>query len=386
MITTVQTEENNIDIKLDTIEDAINDIRQGKVIIVVDDENRENEGDFIAAAEKATPKMINFMAAQGRGLICAPLTEDRCEELDLHMMVKNNTVLHHTQFTVSVDLIGHGCTTGISVQDRTKTIQALVNDKTKPFDLGRPGHIFPLRARNGGVLRRTGHTEAVVDLARLAGFKPAGILVEILNEDGSMARLPQLIKVAKKFDLKIISIEDLVAYRMEHDSLIKKKEDFEIETRFGSYRLRAYQQTTNNQVHIALTKGIWSPDEAVLTRINATLVNNDILGTLTNNAEKKLDDMFRVINDAGKGAIVFINQQSQSMNLLKRLSILKESQIEHKVVKAPRIEMDAKDFGIGAQILHDLNIHKLRLISNTKQTKRVGMIGYGLEIVEYISY
>lgn len=386
MITIVQTAENNIDIKLDTIEDAVNDIRQGKVIIVVDDENRENEGDFIAAAEKVTSKMINFMAAQGRGLICAPLTEDRCEELDLQMMVKNNTVLHHTQFTISIDLIGHGCTTGISVQDRTKTIQALVNDKTKPFDLGRPGHIFPLRARNGGVLRRTGHTEAGVDLARLAGFKPAGILVEILNEDGSMARLPQLIKVAKKFDLKIISIEDLVAYRMEHDSLIEKKEDFDIETRFGSYRLRAYQQTTNNQIHIALTKGDWSPGEPILTRINATLVNNDILGTLTNNAEKKLDDMFKVINDTGKGAIVFVNQQSQSMNLLKRLSILKESQIEHKVVKAPRIEMDAKDFGIGAQILHDLNIHKLRLISNTKQTKRVGMIGYGLEIVEYIGY
>jgi len=386
MITTVQTAENNIDIKLNTIEDAINDIRQGKVIIVVDDENRENEGDFIAAAEKVTPKMINFMAAQGRGLICAPLTEDRCEELDLQMMVKNNTDMHHTQFTVSVDLIGHGCTTGISVQDRTKTIKALINDQTKPSDLGRPGHIFPLRARNGGVLRRTGHTEAAVDIARLAGFKPAGILVEILNEDGDMARLPQLIKVAKKFDLKIISIEDLVAYRMEHDSLIDKKEDFEIETRFGSYRLRAYQQTTNNQIHISLTKGIWSPNEPVLTRINATLVNNDILGTLTNNADKKLDDMFKVINDAGKGAIVFINQQSQSMNLLKRLNILKETQIPNKVVKAPRIEMDAKDFGIGAQILHDLNIHKLRLISNAKQTKRVGMIGYGLEIVEYVKY
>lgn len=383
---TVQTSENNIDIKLNSIEDAINDIYQGKVIIVVDDENRENEGDFIAAAEKVTPEMINFMAAQGRGLICAPLTEDRCEELDLHMMVKNNTDMHHTQFTVSVDLIGHGCTTGISVQDRTKTIQALVNDETKPFDLGRPGHIFPLRARNGGVLRRTGHTEAAVDIARLAGFKPAGILVEILTKDGDMARLPQLIEVAKNFDLKIISIEDLVAYRMEHDSLIKKKEDFQLETRFGSYRLRAYQQTTNNQIHIALTKGDWSPDEAVLTRINATLVNNDILGTLTNNAEKKLDDMFKVINDAGKGAIVFINQQSQSMNLLNRLNILKESQVEHKVVKAPRIEMDAKDFGIGAQILHDLNIHKLRLISNAKQTKRVGMIGYGLEIVEYVTY
>ena len=385
-MTTVKTSYKTSKIQLNSIEDAINDIRQGKVIIVVDDENRENEGDFIAAAEKVTPEMINFMAAQGRGLICVPLTEDRCEELDLTMMVKNNTVLHHTQFTVSVDLIGHGCTTGISVQDRAKTIKALVNVDTKPFDLGRPGHIFPLRAKNGGVLRRTGHTEAAVDLARLAGFKPSGILVEILNEDGTMARLPQLINVAQKFNLKIISIEDLVAYRMEHDSLIEKKEDFQIETRFGSYRLRAYQQTTNNQIHIALTKGVWNPNEAVLTRINSTLVNNDILGTLTNNADKKLDEMFKVVNDAGKGAVVFINQQVQSMNLLKRLNVLKDNQIPNKITKAPRMEMDAKDFGIGAQILHDLNISKLRLISNTKQAKRVGMIGYGLEIVEYVSY
>ncbi|MEZ4796563.1 MAG: 3,4-dihydroxy-2-butanone-4-phosphate synthase [Flavobacteriaceae bacterium] len=382
----VDTIKNSNKIQLNTIEDAINDIRLGKVIIVVDDENRENEGDFIAAAEKVTPKMINFMAQHGRGLICAPLTEDRCEELDLTMMVQNNTVLHHTQFTVSVDLIGHGCTTGISVHDRAKTIKALVDDTTKPYDLGRPGHIFPLRAKNGGVLRRTGHTEAAVDLARLAGFKPAGILVEILNEDGTMARLPQLMEVAKKFDLKIISIEDLVAYRMEHDSLIEKKEDFQIETRFGSFRLRAYQQTTNNQIHIALTKGVWSANEHVLTRINSTLVNNDILGTLTNNADQKLDSMFQVINDAGKGAIVFINQQSQSMNLLKRLAVLKDTQIEGEVVKAPAIEMDSKDFGIGAQILHDLNIHKLRLISNSEQTKRVGIIGYGLEIVEYVNY
>ena len=373
-------------IKLNTIQEAIDDIKAGKVIIVVDDENRENEGDFIAAAEKVTPEMINFMATHGRGLICAPLTEDRCEELDLNMMVKNNTVLHHTQFTVSVDLIGNGCTTGISVHDRSKTIKALVDETTKPFELGRPGQIFPLKAKNGGVLRRTGHTEAAVDLARLAGFKPSGILVEILNEDGTMARLPQLVNVAKKFDLKIISIEDLVAYRMEHDSLIDKKEDFEIETRFGSYRLRAYQQTTNNQVHIALTKGVWKKNEAVLTRINSTLVNNDILGTLTNDADKQLDDMFKVINDEGKGAILFINQQAQSMNLLKRLNILKETQTENTVVKAPRIEMDSRDFGIGAQILHDINIHKLKLISNNLHTKRVGMIGYGLEIKEYVNY
>ncbi|MGB5275131.1 MAG: 3,4-dihydroxy-2-butanone-4-phosphate synthase, partial [Flavobacteriaceae bacterium] len=280
-------------IQLDTIEEAIADIVKGKVIIVVDDENRENEGDFIAAAEKVTPEMINFMAQYGRGLICAPLTEDRCHDLDLDMMVQNNTVLHQTQFTVSVDLIGHGCTTGISVHDRAKTILALTDDQTKPHDLGRPGHIFPLRAKNGGVLRRTGHTEAAIDLARLAGLKPAGILVEILNEDGTMARLPQLMKVAKKFDLKVISIEDLVAYRMEHDSLIEKKDDFNITTRFGEFRLRAYKQTTNEQIHIALTKGSWRTDEPVLTRINATLVNNDILGTLTDNPDKKLEDMFK---------------------------------------------------------------------------------------------
>ena len=377
---------NGTSIKLNTIEEAIEDIRLGKIIIVVDDENRENEGDFIAAAEMATPEMINFMATNGRGLICAPLTEERCNELDLSMMVENNTVLHHTQFTVSVDLIGHGCTTGISVHDRAKTIRALVNSETKPSDLGRPGHIFPLRAKSGGVLRRTGHTEAAIDLARLAGLKPAGILVEILNEDGTMARLPQLMEVAKKFELKLISIEDLVAYRMEHDSLIKKEEDFSIKSRFGSFRLRAYKQTTNDQVHIALTKGSWKQDEPVLVRVNATLVNGDILGTLTNNAEKKLDDMFNVINSEGKGAVVFINQQSQSLNLLKRLTELKNAQSNDKIAKAPRIAMDARDFGIGAQILHDLGIHKIRLISNSAQTKRVGMIGYGLEITEYVSY
>jgi len=373
-------------IQLNTIEEAIEDIRLGKIIIVVDDENRENEGDFIAAAEMVTPEMINFMATNGRGLICAPLTEERCNDLDLAMMVENNTVLHHTQFTVSVDLIGHGCTTGISVHDRSKTIKALVDSETKPNDLGRPGHIFPLRAKTGGVLRRTGHTEAAIDLARLAGLQPAGILVEILNEDGTMARLPQLIEVAKKFDLKLISIEDLVKYRMEHDSLIEKEDDFKINTKFGSFRLRAYKQTTNGQVHIALTKGNWKENEPVMVRVNATLVNNDILGTLTNNAEQKLDDMFNRINSEGKGAIVFINQQSQSLNLLKRLTELKEAQTENEIAKAPRIDMDSKDFGIGAQILHDLGIHKIKLVSNSEQTKRVGMIGYGLEITEYVSY
>ena len=371
--------------KLNTIQEAIQDIRDGKVIIVVDDENRENEGDFLAAAEKATPEMINFMATHGRGLICTPLTEKRCKELELGMMVHNNTDPMETAFTVSVDLRGKGVTTGISASDRALTIQAIIDKETKPFDLARPGHIFPLKAKEGGVLRRTGHTEAAIDFARLAGLQPAGVIVEIMNDDGTMARLPELLKVAKKFDIKIVSIEDLVAYRMEHDSLIEKKEDFDINTRFGNFRIRAYQQTTNSQVHIALTKGSWTKEEPILTRVNSTLVNNDILGTLTNNADKKLDQMFKVINEEGKGAILFINQQNQSQNLLSRLSVLKENQ-QNGQMKAPEIKMDNKDFGIGAQILHDLHISKLKLITNTEQTKRVGMIGYGLEIVDYIGY
>ncbi len=372
-------------IRLDSIESAIESIREGKVVIVVDDENRENEGDFIAAAEAVSPEMINFMAREGRGLICAPLTEERCEELDLTMMVENNTVLHHTQFTVSVDLIGHGCTTGISVHDRAKTIKALVDPETRPHELGRPGHIFPLRAKNGGVLRRVGHTEAAVDLARLAGFRPAGILVEILNEDGTMARLPELMDVAEKFDLKLISIEDLVAYRMQHDSLIRKMESFDVETRFGDFRLHAYKQTTNEQIHLALTRGSWKVGEPVLTRINSTLVNNDILGTLTNDADKKLDDMFKTLGQEGKGAIVFINQDSNSLNLLTRIRGLKENQAKG-IIKAPGIGMDNKDFGIGAQILHDLNIQKIRLMTNSQQAKRIGIVGYGLEIVDYVAY
>ncbi len=379
------TTQTSTKVQLNTIEEAIEDIKNGKVIIVVDDEDRENEGDFLAAAEKVTPEMINFMATHGKGLICTPLTEDRCKELQLNMMVNNNTDPMETAFTVSVDLRGKGVTTGISASDRSKTIEALIDPETKPFDLARPGHIFPLKAKNGGVLRRTGHTEAAIDFARLAGLQPAGVIVEIMNEDGTMARLPQLLKVAEKFDLKIVSIEDLVAYRMEHDSLIEKKEDFNIETRFGEFRLRAYQQTTNKQIHIALTKGVWSKNEPILTRVNSTLVNNDILGTLTNNADKKLDQMFKVINDEGRGAIIFINQQSQALNLLARLRGLKENQAKGEM-KAPHVAMDNKDFGIGAQILHDLHIHKLRLVSNTKQTKRVGMIGYGLEIVDYVNY
>jgi 3,4-dihydroxy 2-butanone 4-phosphate synthase/GTP cyclohydrolase II len=371
--------------QLNSIADAIEDVRNGKVIIVVDDENRENEGDFLAAAEKATPEMINFMATHGRGLICAPLTEKRCKHLELGMMVQNNTDPMETGFTVSVDLRGKGVTTGISAADRALTIQALIQKDTKPSDLARPGHIFPLRAKEGGVLRRTGHTEAAIDFARLAGLEPAGVIVEIMNENGTMARLPELLKVAQKFDIKIVSIEDLVAYRMEHDSLIDKKEDFNIITRFGEFRLRAYEQTNNSQIHIALTKGTWSKDDHVLTRVNSTLVNNDILGTLTNNADKKLDQMFQVVSDDGKGAILFVNQQNPSQNLLSRLKVLKENQ-KNGEMKAPNINLDNRDFGIGAQILHDLNISKLKLITNSKQTKRVGMIGYGLEIVDYVTY
>lgn len=371
-------------IKLNAIEDAIDDIKNGKLVIVVDDKDRENEGDFIAAAELVTPELINFMATHGRGLICVPLTEKRCDELDLQLMVGKNTVLHGTQFTVSVDLIGNGCTTGISTQDRAKTVKALILDKTKPQDMGRPGHIFPLRAKEGGVLRRTGHTEAGIDLARLAGLKPAGLLVEILNENGTMARLPQLIDIAKKFDLKIISIEDLVAYRMLHDSLIDKIEDFNVDTRFGKFCLRAYKQTTNGQVHLALSKGNWKIDEEVLVRVNSTLINNDIIGTLTSNPDDRLGKMFDLINKEGKGVIVFINQEFQAFDLINRLTELKNVKDNDL---SPVIKMDNKDIGIGAQILHDLNISKIRLISNGKyNTKRVGMIGYGLEIVDYISF
>ena len=372
-------------IQLNTIEEAIEDIRQGKMIIVVDDEDRENEGDFLAAADKVTPEMINFMATHGKGLICVPLTESRCKELELHTMVTNNTDNMETAFTVSVDLKGNGVTTGISAADRAKTIEALVNPDTKPYELGRPGHIFPLIARQGGVLRRTGHTEAAIDFARLAGYSSAGVICEIMNDDGTMARLPELVEVAKKFDLKLVSIEDLVAYRMQHDSLIKKKEDFEIQTRFGTYRLRAYLQVTNKKVHIALTKGSWSMGEAILTRINSTQVTNDILGSLTDTLNKKLEDIFKKFESYDKCAILFINQEMQSVELLDRLAELKRLQASGDFT-TPRIAVDAKDFGIGAQILHDLDITKIKLLTNSWQNKRVGMIGYGLEITEYLNY
>lgn len=371
-------------IKLNSVEEAIQDIKNGKMIIVVDDEDRENEGDFIAAAELVTPEMINFMAMHGRGLICAPITKRRSVALDLPLMVNKNTVLHNTQFTVSIDLIGHGCTTGISAQDRAKTIKALTDDATKPKDFGRPGHIFPLIAKEGGVLRRTGHTEASIDLARLAGLKPVGILVEILKEDGTMARLPDLLEVAKKFDLKIISIEKLVAYRMQYDSLIEKVEDFTMQTRFGTFRLRAFKQTTNNQIHITLSKGNWKSDEPVLVRVNSALINNDIIRLLTNKPDDKFAKIFKMINDEGKGVIVFINQENQSFDLINRLSLIKEAQQEDKN-NIPKLKFDTKDFGIGAQILHQLNVSKLKLIT-TNKNKRIGIVGYGLEVVDNIDF
>ena len=372
------------EIKLNTIEEAIEDIKQGKIVIVVDDENRENEGDFIAAAEKVTPEMINFMNQHGRGLLCAPLLEKRCKELGLDMMVENNTVLHHTQFTVSIDLKGEGCTTGISVFDRAKTIKALVKPQTKPEDFGRPGHIFPLRAKEGGVLRRTGHTEAAVDLARLAGLEPAGILIEILNEDGSMARLPQLVKVAEKHNLKIISIEDLVAYRMRHDSLIVKKEDFSIDTDYGQFRLRAYEQTTNGQIHLAFTKGTWAKDEPVLTRIHANFISNDILDLLCKK-DNELNRIFQQIDAAGKGAFIVINQGAYSQNLLHRIQTIKEAQ-EGKQAPSQVPSSQVKDIGIGAQILIDLGISHMKLLTNSEPSRYIGMSGYGLEITDYVNY
>ena len=372
-------------IKLDNISDAIEDVRQGKIIIVVDDENRENEGDFICAADLVTPELINFMAKHARGLICTPITEKRSRKLNLYPMVSNNTDPMDTAFTVSVDLKGFGVTSGISASDRSKTIKAIVDNNTKPDDLARPGHIFPLIAKDGGVLRRTGHTEAAIDFARLAGCSPAGVICEIMSEDGSMARVPELIKVAKKLNLKIVSIEDLVAYRMKHDSLITKKESFVFNTKFGDYNLSAFQQTNNNQIHLVLSKGEWKENEPVLVRINSSITNNDILTTLTSTSNKKLDGIFSKINESENGVIVFINQHPNPVNVLFRLNEIKNLQSKGDY-KTPPVKMDEKDFGIGAQILHDLKIHKIRLLTNSTQIKRVGMIGYGLEIVEYINY
>ena len=373
-------------ILLNTIEEAIESIKRGEIIIVVDDENRENEGDFVAAAEVISPEKINFMATHGRGLICTPLTEKKCKKLKLDRMVNSTSDPMDTAFTVSVDYKGEDVTTGISAADRSRTIRAMIDKKTRAMDLTRPGHVFPLIAKDGGVLRRTGHTEAAIDFARLAGFEPAGVIVEIMNEDGSMARLPELLKVSKKFDLKIVSIEDLVAYRMQYDSLIEKKWDFKVETRFGPFRLRAYQQTTNQQIHLALTKGSWSEDEAVLTRINSLRISNDILSMLTGEVSRGLDDIFSLINQAEKGAVIFINQQQSSENLLSRIEKFKGMQQKGEVDKAPQIIMDSRDFGIGAQILHDLKIKNLNLISNSNKMPRVGITDYGIKIVGYVNY
>jgi len=326
------------------------------------------------------------MATHGRGLICTPLTEERCQYLQLSKMVSKNTDPMETAFTVSVDLKGKGVTTGISASDRALTVKALVEEETSPFDLSRPGHIFPLIAKSGGVLRRTGHTESAIDFARLAGFKPAGVIVEIMNEDGTMARLPQLLEVAKKFDLKIVSIEDLVSYRMQHDSLIKKKIDHEINTRYGEFRMRAYEQTTNGSVHLALTKGNWNKDEMILTRIQSTKITNDILGMLTGSIHERLDDIFKLINEEKKGALLFINQEQSPENLLARIDALIKMQQDGKVDQVPPMKMDNKDFGIGAQILHDIGIQRLKVISNSKQQRRIGITGYGITIEEYKNY
>jgi len=372
-------------LKLDSIADAIRDIKHGKIIIVVDDENRENEGDFICAAELVSPEIINFMARHGRGLICMPLTEDRSKELKLNPMVSENTDPMDTAFTISVDLKGNGVSSGISASDRSKTIKAIVDKKTKSTDLARPGHIFPLIAKEGGVLRRTGHTEAAIDFARLAGFTPAGVICEIMKEDGSMARLKDLFEIAKKFNLKVVSIEDLIAYRMQHDSLISKIEKFNFHTRYGEFDLHAYKQNNNDQIHFALTKGNWEKTDNVLVRINSSVTNNDLLSSLTSFNDIKLDSIFEKINDCGKGVVVFINHNQNINNLLIRLNELKSVQDKGEI-KAPPPFMDRKDFGIGAQILHNLDIHKIELLTNSEKIKRVGMIGYGLKIVDYIKY
>jgi 3,4-dihydroxy 2-butanone 4-phosphate synthase/GTP cyclohydrolase II len=371
---------------LNTIEEAIEDLKNGKVIIVVDDEDRENEGDFIAAAECVTPEMINFMATHGRGLICAPLTAERCDELSLNQMVTSNTVLHETQFTVSVDLIGHGCTTGISVHDRAKTIKALVDHTTKPGDLGRPGHIFPLRAKEGGVLRRTGHTEAAVDLARLAGFEPAGILVEILNEDGTMARLPQLVEVAKKFDLKLVSIEQLIEYRMHNESLIEREVEVEMPTKIGAFRMVAYKEKLTDQDHLALIKGEWKEDEPILVRVHSSCMTGDIFGSCRCDCGPQLEKSMQMIEAAGKGVIVYMNQEGRGIGLRNKLRAYKLQEEGLDTVEANLrlgFKSDQRDYGVGAQILRDLGVTKMKLMSNNP-TKRTGLIGYGLEITENI--
>ncbi|WP_299702371.1 bifunctional 3,4-dihydroxy-2-butanone-4-phosphate synthase/GTP cyclohydrolase II [uncultured Pontibacter sp.] len=373
-------------IKLDSIEDAIEDIRQGKIIIVVDDDDRENEGDFICAAEKVTPEIVNFMATHGRGLICCPLTEERCDELGLELMVGRNTALHATPFTVSVDLIGHGCTTGISASDRAKTIQALVDPTTDPHSLGKPGHIFPLKAKKEGVLRRAGHTEAAVDLAQLAGLAPAGVLIEIMNEDGTMARLPDLVKVAERFNLKLVSIKDLIAYRLQKESLIEREIAVELPTDFGDFDLYAFTQRSNGAKHLALVKGTWTEDEPVLVRVHSSCVTGDIFGSCRCDCGPQLHEAMRMIEREGKGVVVYMNQEGRGIGLLNKLKAYKLQEQGRDTVEA-NLElgfgMDDRDYGVGAQILRDLGVTKMRLISNNPK-KRTGLIGYGLEVVENV--
>jgi 3,4-dihydroxy 2-butanone 4-phosphate synthase / GTP cyclohydrolase II len=371
---------------LDTIESALEDIRKGKLLIVVDDEDRENEGDFVTAARNVTPEIINFMSKHGRGLICAPITEQRCEELNLQLMVENNTVLHQTPFTVSVDLIGNGCTTGISAHDRAKTVQALIDPATKPEDLGRPGHIFPLRANSGGVLRRTGHTEATVDIARLAGLEPAGVLVEIMNDDGTMARLPQLKKIAEKFDLKIISIKDLIAYRLEKETLIKEEVRVHMPTKYGDFELIAFKQTNTGENHLALKKGNWEEGEPVLVRVHSSCFTGDILHSLRCDCGEQLQKAMEMVEKEGKGIVLYMNQEGRGIGLMNKLKAYKLQEEGKDTVEA-NLELgfknDERDYGVGAQILRHLGISKIRLITNNPR-KRAGLLGYGLEIVENV--
>jgi len=376
-----------MEIRLNSIEEALEDIKAGKIIIVVDDEDRENEGDFITAARNVTPEVINFMSKYGRGLICAPLIEDLCVKLELDLMVQNNTVLHQTPFTVSVDLIGNGCTTGISTHDRAKTVQALIDPNTKPSDLGRPGHIFPLKARREGVLRRTGHTEATIDIARLAGFEPAGVLVEIMNEDGTMARLPDLMKIAAQHELKIISIKDLIAYRLAAESLIREEVSVNLPTEWGEFKMTAYTQLSNNATHLAISKGNWNADEPVLTRIHSSCVTGDIFGSCRCDCGPQLHKAFQMIEREGKGLIVYMNQEGRGIGLINKLRSYNLQDKGLDTVEA-NIELgfkgDERDYGVGAQIVRAQGVTKMRLMSNNP-AKRAGLIGYGLEIVENIA-
>jgi len=371
---------------LDTIESAIDDIKNGKLVIVVDDEERENEGDFITSAKNATPQIINFMSKHGRGLICAPISEKRCDELELGLMVNNNTALHGTPFTVSVDLIGHDCTTGISAHDRAKTVQALIDPATRPEDLARPGHIFPLRAKNGGVLRRTGHTEATIDLSKLAGHGDAGILVEIMNEDGTMARLRELKLIAKKHNLKLISIKDLIAYRLKMESLIKEDVRVKLPTKFGTFELIAYKQLNTGEEHMALKKGSWKKDEAVLVRVHSSCMTGDILGSLRCDCGEQLHAAMKMVEAEGKGVVIYMNQEGRGIGLVNKLKAYKLQEEGRDTVEANLdlgFGMDERDYGVGAQILRELGISKIKLISNNPK-KRAGLLGYGLEIVDTV--